>query len=365
MAKKTRRTRLILNIIMLVLVAVLLYFAWPDIVTAWGLLGTVNIWILLLLLPAQVLSYYANGMTIFTYLRGRGQLKETKIPEVTSISLELNFMNHIFPSGGFSGVAYMIWRLGKMGVSASQGTMAQIVRFLVTMGAFIVCLAVSLIIVTIENQASNWIVMLSTFTVTGIVLGVLFAGYLVGSESRIVSFAKWLSRTSNNFVRKITFGRVHKKVLPKDKAVKFFTELYEDFQVIKAQKKLLLKPVLWGFAFVLADVSLFAIAFWALGASFNPALLVIAYGAASIIGAFMVTPGGAGGYEATMVTVLAAGGMTAASASAGVLLARVILIICTLLTGYAVYHRAMKHFGKPKLDNEMAVIAIDSVRDKK
>jgi hypothetical protein len=31
------------------------------------------------------------------------------------------------------------------------------------------------------------------------------------------------------------------------------------------------------------------------------------------------------------------------------LLSRVILILVTLATGYVVYHRALKHFGKPKL----------------
>ena len=42
------------------------------------------------------------------------------------------------------------------------------------------------------------------------------------------------------------------------------------------------------------------IGFWALGYSVNPAAIVIAYGIASIAGFIVITPGGAGAYEAIM-----------------------------------------------------------------
>jgi uncharacterized protein (TIRG00374 family) len=272
-------------------------------------------------------------------------------------------MNHVFPSGGISGVTYMVWRLGKLGVSRGQATMAQLIRFVVMAAAFVALLAVSLVVVTIDNRADNWLVLLSAVAVSAIVLMVMFAAYLIGSQKRLVSFAHWLSRAINHLVKKITFGKVQKPVLPAATAERFCLEMFEDYQVIKQEKNLLIKPLIWAFAFVILDVALFAVAFWALGTPFNPALLVMAYGAASLMGAVMITPGGAGGYEAVMVMVLAAGGMEASGATSGVIMTRVILILGTLATGYVVYHRAMQRFGKPKLDNNLDILKVDKDGD--
>ncbi|MDR3125612.1 MAG: flippase-like domain-containing protein [Candidatus Nomurabacteria bacterium] len=359
MAKK-HRGKLIFNSLVVVLVIALIYLAREDIKNAWLLLGQVNIFILLLLIPVQFLSYYAAGMIFFTYLKSRGQLKKAQTAEAAALALELNFINHVFPSGGISGVTYMIWRLRKIGVGGGQAAMAQIIRVVCILVAFVTVLALSLLFVTADNNASNWLVSMTTVAVTGIVFLVLFAAYLVGGERRIVSFTKWISKLSNKIVQKATFGR-KKQVLSDETAVKFALELYEDFLAIKEQKRLLIKPLIWAFVFTLADIALFAVTFLALGVAFSPALIVIAVGAASLVGTVMITPGGAGGYEATMVMVLAAGGMLAADATSGVALTRVVLILGTLASGYIVYHRAMTKYGKPDLNKKIDLL--DTVDD--
>jgi uncharacterized protein (TIRG00374 family) len=357
--KKRHWGKLIFNTSVIVLVIVVIYFARQDIANAWALLGQVNIWILLLLIPVQLLSYYAGGMIFFTYLQGRGQLTKARTAEAASLALELNFMNHIFPSGGISGVTYMVWRLRKIGVSSGQATMAQIIRMVCILVSFVAMLVLALLFVTAENSANNWLVSLSTVAVTAIVFVVLFAAYLVGGERRIVSFTKWISKLSNKIVQKVTFGR-KKQVLTDQTAVKFALELYEDFLAIKEQKQLLIKPLIWSMVFTMADMALFAVTFLALGVPFSPALIVIAVGAASVVGAVMITPGGAGGYEAMMVMILTAGGMLAADATSGVVLTRVVLILGTLASGYVVYRRAMKKYGKPELDKKVDILDISN-----
>jgi uncharacterized protein (TIRG00374 family) len=356
--KRPHWGKIILNSAVAIFVLLLVYFARDDIAKVGDMLGQINIWILLLLIPAQVFSYFCGGMTIFSYLRGRKQLEDIKMAEVTAMSLELNFMNHVFPSGGISGVTYMVWRLRKLGIAGGQATMAQMIRFLAIIVAFVTLLAVSLLVVTIDNKSDNWLVLVAAFVVSGVAFMIIFAAYVIGSKKRVVSFSHWLSRLSNKVVQKVTLGKVKKPVLPPEKSEKFFLEIYEDFLALKEQKKLLIKPIAWGFVFVIADVALFAVAFWALGVSFNPALLVIAYGAASVMGLVMVTPGGAGGYEAVMVMVLSAGGMATAGATSGVILARVILIFITLATGYVVYHRAMAKYGKPVMKQDIDILKV-------
>jgi uncharacterized membrane protein YbhN (UPF0104 family) len=356
--RKAAWVKLIVNIVTFILVAVVLYFAWPEIVTAWGLLGQVNIWILLLLIPIQIFSYFANGMIVFSYLHGRKQLHDLQLKYVARITLELNFVNHIIPSGGVSGMTYMIWRLRQLGIAGGQATMAQLVRMLSVAVIFITFLAIALIAVTAENTTDSWVVTLSAVGTTAVIAVILFMAYLIGSKQRMTSFARWISWLSNKFVQKITLGKVKKDVVDSNRLKKFFIDIHRDYTVLRSEKQLLLKPLLWALLFVAAELALFATAFWALGTEFNPAVLVIAYGAASIVGGLMVTPGGTGGYELMMITVLTAGGMIAAEASAGVILARVILVLGTLATGYVVYHQAVNRFGSPDINKKSRLKSI-------
>jgi uncharacterized protein (TIRG00374 family) len=341
-----------LNVATLVLIFVVVIAARHQLVDAWHLLGKTNLLVLLLLIPVQFASYYASTEIFFTYLRARGQLAKTSTMQATGMSLELNFVNHVFPSGGVSGVSYMVWRLSKLGVSAGQATMAQIMKYVVQMSTFMVLMAVALIWATVENRTANWVVVAVAVGITALIFVVIFGGYLIGSAERMRSFARFLTRGINKLVAKITFGR-KTEALKLANVEKFFADFHEDFTVLKADKKMLIKPILWSFAFNLLDVSLFLIAFASLGVFINPAILLIAYGAATLSGMFMLTPGGAGAYEAIMIGILTASGVAAGTAFAGVVLARAILIIGTLTSGFIVYQHALRRYGQPDLDRKI------------
>ena len=137
-----------LNLVTIILMLLILFLARDDLVAAWHLLGQVNPWILSLVLPVQFISYYAGGAMIFSYLRQKGDLKKVSNIEATKMALELNFVNHVLPSGGVSGLSYMTWRLSKLGVATGRATLAQVVRFAATFGAFVVLLVISVILIT-------------------------------------------------------------------------------------------------------------------------------------------------------------------------------------------------------------------------
>ncbi|MCL2280503.1 flippase-like domain-containing protein [Candidatus Saccharibacteria bacterium] len=333
----------------LILIVAMLILARHELVEAWHLMGRVNLLILILLIPIQFASYYAGAEIFFTYLRSRGQLKRTNMLQATAMSLELNFVNHIFPSGGVSGVSYMIWRLGKLGVAAGQATMAQIMKYVVQMGTFMVLMALALIWTTLENRMANWVIAATAIGITSLIFLVLFGGYLIGSRSRMKNFARWLTKTLNSLVKKVTFGR-KSEILELERTKRFFLDFHSDFVVLKNDKKLLVKPIIWSFLFNLFEILLFMVSFWALGTWANPAALLIAYGAATLTGIFMLTPGGAGAYEALMIGILTASGIAGGTAFAGVILARTILIIGTLVSGFVVYQHALHKYGRPDLD---------------
>ena len=334
-----------LSVVTFFLIAVIIFFSRHELLHAWQLLERVNIWILLLIIPGQMLVYYAGGEMIFSYLRAKNSIDKILPITLVRMALEMNFVNHILPSGGVSGVSYMTWRLGKYGVASGRATMAQVVRFATGFAAFILLLVVAVFLVTVDGSINRWIILMSSVLVS-IMIGAIFAGiYLLSSSKRMDSFADWLTRTTNMFTRTVTFGR-RVRVLDHEEVRVFFDDMHRDYVALRHDKRILIKPFLWGLVFTLADVALFLITFWALGAPVNPAPILIAYGVATITAFFVVTPGGAGAYEAIMVAFLAVAGLSQGTAIAGIVLTRVILLLGTIVFGYLFYQHAIIKYGK-------------------
>lgn len=96
-----------MSIVTVMLLAILIFLSRHELVRAWELLEKVNIWILLIALPLSALSYLAAGEMIFSYLRQKKLINDIKHTTLMRLSLELNFVNHVLPSGGLSGISYM------------------------------------------------------------------------------------------------------------------------------------------------------------------------------------------------------------------------------------------------------------------
>lgn len=338
-----------LTIITLILLAVVVIFAWPEIVRAWNLLGSVNIWILLLLIPVQFFSYYATGGMIFSYLRAKGDLKDMSHWSMTRLALELNFVNHILPSGGAAGFSYLAWVLGKHKVTVARSTMAQIIRFAFTFLSFVVLLVVAVFIL-ILNQHIDRMTIFVALALTVLAVGAVWLLiFLVQSKTRLGKFSNWLTRIANSFIAWVTGGR-KKNIVKGEIVLGFFDGLHDDYLGMRRERRILIVPFIWALVANVLDVALIWISFWALGFSLDPALLFVAFGVASIASAVSVTPGGAGVYEAIMVTFLAASGVTPDVAIAGTLLARVTLLAGTILFGYFFYQLTVIKYGKRPAD---------------
>jgi uncharacterized protein (TIRG00374 family) len=334
-----------LTTITLILLAIVVVAAWPEIVLAWNLLDQVNLAILALLIPMQLFSYFATGGMIFSYLRSKGDLKGVSQFRMTRIALELNFVNHILPSGGAAGFSYLSWVLSRLGVKPGRSTMAQIVRFVLTFLSFVVLLVVAVGLLVLEQQISRVVVllciMLAVFAV-GATLGLI---YLLGSKKRITQFSLWLTKKVNRFGGFLTRGK-KPSVVPEGLILGFFSDIHDDFLAIRKDKRILIKPFIWAILANLADVALLFIAFWSLGYMINPAVLFVAFGVSSLASVVSVTPGGAGVYEAIMIAFLASTGVPLDVAIAGTLLARVALVLMTILFGYVFYQLTVNKYGR-------------------
>jgi uncharacterized protein (TIRG00374 family) len=334
-----------LNVVTLVLIVLVLFFARNDLLKAWDLLWQVNIWIFLLVIPVQFLSYYASGAIIFSYLKRQGDLTDLPMLEQPKMARELNFVNHIFPTAGVSGASYMTYRLGKLGINHGRATLAQVVRLAVTFASFAGLMLIALLWVTIDGSLTRF-----TILVAGTLVAVIFGGigatiFLLGSTKRLDRFETGLDKILNETLVK-WFGR-KKPLVPRETMHTFFVDLHKDYLILRKDPKCLVGPFRWGIIFNIAEVSMYFVAFLSLGALVNPAPILIAIGLAGLAGAFLVTPGGAGGFEAAMILFLSSAGVPASISVAGVLLTRTVLILLTIVSGYVFYNAAMKKYGKP------------------
>lgn len=334
-----------LTVITLLLLTVVVIAAWPEIVEAWGIVTQIDWWVLLLLIPVQIMSYYATGGMIFSYLRAKGNIQEMSHWSTTRLALELNFVNHILPSGGAAGFSYLAWVLKKHHVPVSRSTMAQLLRFVLTFISFVVLLIVAIILLVVTDHIDRAIVFVSIGLVVAAIGGTLLLIWLIKTKSRLEIFSVWLTSKINRFVNWITRGK-KPQVVEEAKFLEFFGGLHDDYLAIRRERRIIIVPFIWAIIANILDVALIWISFWALGYAIEPALLFVAFGIASIAGAVSVTPGGAGVYEAVMVAFLAASGVTPEVAIAGTLLARVTLLSGTVLFGYVFYQLTLNKYGK-------------------
>ena len=142
------------------------------------------------------------------------------------------------------------------------------------------------------------------------------------------------------------FARRPQVVLKRESIEKFFYDMHDDFNELKRDKRVLLKPFLWAMLFTATEIAPIWITFQALGMSVNPASILIAYGIATIAGFIVVTPGGTGAYEAIMVSVLALSGIGSGQSIAAIVLYRVIVLLTALLLGYVFYQLTIVKYGR-------------------
>lgn len=328
-----------------VLIVVILFFTRHELVTAWQLMNDVNIWILSLIIPLILLNYFAAGEMIFSYLRAKRAIAHISAFTLIRMSLEMNFVNHVLPSGGASGVSYLTWRLADYKVPAGRATMAQAVRFVVGFAAFSALLIVAVLFITIDEGVNRVLILLSSSLVTAMIAATVAGIYFLSDVRRVRKVSGPVTRFVNGFVRRITFGR-YARVLIKQNVQHFLEEMHEDFLELKRDLRILTRPFMWALVFTATDVAMYFVTFWALGTVVNPAPILIAYGTATIAGFALMTPGGSGGYEALMVMVLVVAGLSQGTAIAGVVLTRVIILLLILIVGYFFYHNALVRHGK-------------------
>lgn len=335
--RRAKRWKLILNIVTIIALVGLIYFVRDAIIDTISNLKDVNVIALFLILPAQILSYYSiaqlyqNLLTVIGY--------KINLKQLFGISLELNFINSVFPSGGVTGFSYFGLRMRKYGVSGGQSTMVHVFRFILLLISFQFLMLVGLFCLALENRVNGFVLLISGSLVTILFVGTFGAAFIIGSKKRINSFFTYITKFVNRVINIVR--PKHPETINIARVQKLFSELHDSYQIIKKDPKLLKKPLLFSLLSNSAEIATVYVVFLAFGLVVNPGAVILAYAVANFAGLISVLPGGVGIYEALMTGVLASAGIPAGVSIPVIIMYRIINMSLQLPIGYYLYHQAL------------------------
>jgi uncharacterized protein (TIRG00374 family) len=341
MAEDKKRSfpwKMVVNLVTLLALGVLIYSVREEIADTLNNLKNLKPWALLLIVPAQVLNYHSYAELYQSLFRILGH--RVRYFKMLVLSLELNFVNNVFPSGGVTGVSYFGVRMKTLGVSPGKSTLVQMIRYVLVFVSFQVLLAVGLVILAIGGDANSFAILVAGSLATLLFVGTLGAMFIVGSKRRINGFFTFITRFLNRLIKVVR--PKHPETINIEKVEKLFTELHEDYMELKKSPKVLRGPLVHALMANIAEVLTIYVVYIAFGEWVNPGAVIIAYAIANFAGLISVLPGGVGIYEALMTAVLASAGVPAGVSIPITLTYRVLNMALQLPPGYYFYHKALR-----------------------
>ncbi len=317
-----------------------------EIKEVYSTIGQINYWFLLLMIPVQLINYSSYAKLYQHFFRVLG--KKIKFWPLTKVTLELNFVNNVFPSGGVSGISYFSLRMRNFGVTSPQGTLAQFMKFMLLFVSFQAVLFFGLIALATRGKANDLTLLAAGSMATLLLVGTIFVAYLVGKKSRINAFVSPFTRSINRAVSFVKREKVKKDVIEKDKLEKALSELHENYLIIKNNWRSMRWPLFYALTANITEVLAVYVVYLAYGEAVNIGAVIIAYAVANFAGAISVLPGGVGIFEALMTTVLIASGVPASISIPVTITYRVVNSALQLPIGYFFYHKALPEVGNYK-----------------
>jgi uncharacterized protein (TIRG00374 family) len=334
---KRSRWRLILTVITFSALALLIYGIRDDIRGVIDNLGKVNALVLLFLIPIEFLNYdlYARlYVSLFKILDAKVEYRD-----MFKVNMELNFVNHILPSGGVSGISYFTLRMRAYGVGGPKATLAQLIKLLLLFVSFQPLLILGVFLLALRGHANNLVILVASSIITLLVVGTFGFIYMIESRTRINTFLTILTRFLNKVLG--IFRRNPETINIKGAQVAF-NELHDNYKLFRKNWTQLKKPFLYMLGANITEIAAIYVVYIAFGQMVNIGAVILAYAVANFAGLISVLPAGIGIYEGLMTATLAATGIPAALSIPVTLMYRVLNMGIQLLPGYYFYQKALR-----------------------
>lgn len=331
-----------MTVVTLVALVLLVFFLRDQIFETFLNLNRVNGFILLLLIVWQLLNYHTYAKLYQHLFEILG--KKLSYRSLYKVSVELNFVNNVFPSAGFSGFSYFGLRMKQLGTTAAQATLVQTMRFITIFISFQALLFIGLLLLAVNGKASNLTILVASSLATLLIVGTLLVIYIVGDKKRIDTFFTALTKALNNLIKLVRPN--HPETINIAAARKLFIEFHENYVIMKKNYTKLKSPLVYAFFSSFTEIATIYTVYAAFSEYVNFGAVIIAYAIANFAGLISVLPGGIGVYEGLMTAVLATVGVSPAVSIPVTIMYRVLSMAIQLPPGYYFYHRALHNTNK-------------------
>ena len=339
MASKPKSSpfKTVLSGVTIVALGVFVYLLRHQIVDTFQNLKNVNLWAIALMPLLQVVNYHSYTKMYQHVYAVLGDKLEYK--KLYRVSLELNFVNNVFPSGGVSGISYFSLRMRALGAGAGKSTLVQVIKFALIFLSFQIMLAAGLIILAIGGKSSNFLILIAASLSTLLFVGTLMMAYILGSRGRINSFFAFMTRLLNRVI--FYFRRGHPETIKIDKVHETFNELHDNYMLLRKDLRKLKMPLAYALLANTTEVLTIYSVYMAFGQFINVGAIIIAYAVSNFAGLVSVLPGGIGIYEAIMTGTLVAAGIPAALSLPVTVMYRILNSFIQLPLGGYFYHNTL------------------------
>lgn len=330
--------RLVLTIATFIGLAVLIYTLRRQIGDVIINLGRVNALALLLIIPCEFLNYDVYARLYRSLFATLG--KNVRYWPMFKLTLELNLVNHILPSGGVSGISYFSVRARSEGISTATSTTAQVTKLFLLFASFLPLLILGVLLLALRGHTNNLILVLATSIITLLVVGTFVGIYVIESRRRINSFLTAVTRILNRLIHLVR--PKYPETININKAQGTFNELHDNYQIFKSNLSALKMPFIYMFLANATEIAALYVVYIAFGEFVNVGAVILAYAVANFAGLISVLPAGIGIYEGLMTAVLAATGIPAELSIPVTVMYRLINMFIQLTPGYFFYQKAVR-----------------------
>ena len=301
-------------------------------------LAKVHASILLLLIPIEAWNYHSQSRLYQTVFRILGE----KLPYsyLYRLSLELNFVNNTFPTGGASGLSYFAARLRKRNISVGRSSFVYIMKLAMIFFSFEILLMLGLVFLAAEGHINNIVIAAASFTSGVLLISTVGFIYIVGSQNRINATITALTQIANRVIH--IFRRDHPETIALDRVQRVFEDFHQNYRLLKSHYEELLLPLWFGALFSITELAAIYVVFLAFGHWVNPGAIILAYAVSNFAGFVAILPGGIGMYEAIMVAVTVAAGIPASLSLAATVMYRVLNTLLQMPPGYYLYRQTLR-----------------------
>lgn len=324
------------SIIVLALIALVVAMH-NQLVQTFQNLSHVSVYYLILLLPIEFLNYDAQAR----FYRSMYQVLGDKLKYWFGfkLSLELNFINLVFPSGGVSGISYFGVRLKSAGLGGSRAVLVQILKMFLTWISFELLLIIGLFILATNGHAGNLVILFAGALSTLVIVGTFLFIFIVSSRTRISAVTVFIVQILNWLLDIIHLRNLHINI---DRFHVALDELHESYKKIESRLTKLQRPFWQALYMNATEVAALYVVFIAFGHFVNIGAIILAYAIANFAGLISVLPGGAVVYEGLMTAVLVIAGVPVAISLPVVVMYRILNTLIQVPPGYYFYHRGLR-----------------------